>query len=151
MAQLAVKIAEKEGSAAPSGRRPTRSHPWGSVIGSPAHLLARVRCVALRAGARATAEAGNRRRHGVVRQPLSAALLLVSTLTGFVALAPSASAASPTCSFATAGSGTYASTLCWFDLSSYSAATATGASGQTMTMTIPGGYTLTFSRSAAAR
>ncbi|HEX3823541.1 MAG TPA: hypothetical protein VHV79_03645 [Mycobacteriales bacterium] len=75
---------------------------------------------------------------------VSLVAIVASTLTGFVALAPSASAATPTCNFATAGTGTYASTLCWFDLSSYNAALATGAGGQQMTMTIPGGYSISF-------
>lgn len=51
-------------------------------------------------------------------------------------------ATSETCGFATAGTGTYASTLCWFDMSSYNAAQAAG--GQQFAVSIPGGYTLSF-------
>ena len=40
--------------------------------------------------------------------------------------------------FASAGTGTYASTLCWFDLSGYVAAQATSATGQQMSITLPG-------------
>ena len=54
-------------------------------------------------------------------------------------------AATPTgCSFANPGTGTYASTLCWFDLSSYSAVLASRPAGQAMTVSLPGGYTITF-------
>ena len=57
----------------------------------------------------------------------------------------SASAATAaTCGFATAGTGTYAQTLCWFDLSGYDAAQATSAGGQQLTVALPGGYTMNF-------
>src|SRR5690348_4340736 len=60
--------------------------------------------------------------------------------------APSAAApAAPAgCSFAQAGTGTYASTLCWLDLSAYDAALASKPAGQPMTVTLPGGYTIRF-------
>ncbi|WP_410624939.1 CshA/CshB family fibrillar adhesin-related protein [Amycolatopsis sp. cmx-8-4] len=57
--------------------------------------------------------------------------------------APRATAAGTEgCGFATAGTGTYARTLCWFDLSGYNAAEATSASGQRLTFALPGGYRL---------
>jgi uncharacterized repeat protein (TIGR01451 family) len=60
--------------------------------------------------------------------------------------APStAAAAAPTgCSFAQAGTGTYASTLCWLDLSAYDPNPASKPAGQPMTVTLPGGYTIKF-------
>ena len=68
---------------------------------------------------------------------------LVGTLA--VAAPLSASAASTSsCSFANPGSGTYARTLCWFDMSTYSAAAAGSASGQSMTVALPGGYSISF-------
>ena len=60
--------------------------------------------------------------------------------------APSAAAvAAPAgCSFAQAGTGTFASTLCWLDLSAYNPTAASKPAGQPMTVTLPGGYTITF-------
>lgn len=56
-----------------------------------------------------------------------------------------ASAATPTsCNYADAGTGTYARTLCWFDLSAVDPAQATTAAGQDMTVALPGGYTISF-------
>jgi hypothetical protein len=55
---------------------------------------------------------------------------------------PAAAATSSTCGFATPGTGTFASTLCWFDLSAYNPTQA--ATGQPMSMSLPGGYTLSF-------
>ena len=49
-----------------------------------------------------------------------------------------------TCGFATPGTGTYASTLCWFDLSGYNQSLAASPSGQTMSIALPGGYVITF-------
>src|SRR5256885_16894853 len=40
------------------------------------------------------------------------------------------------CSFAQAGTGTYASTLCWLDLSAYDPALAAKPAGQPMTVTL---------------
>ncbi|HTW19681.1 MAG TPA: hypothetical protein VME70_05635, partial [Mycobacteriales bacterium] len=65
-------------------------------------------------------------------------------LFGLIATAPPAAAAAQSCGFATAGTGTYASTICWFDLSGYNAAQATSASGQVMTIDLPNGYTIVF-------
>jgi hypothetical protein len=47
-----------------------------------------------------------------------------------------------TCDFADAGSGAYASSICWFDLTGYSAATA--ANRQRMQQNLPGGYKLSY-------
>jgi hypothetical protein len=77
-----------------------------------------------------------------------ATLLLGTTGTlAVVTAAPRPATAAPTaasCSFATAGSGTFARTLCWFDLSAYSATAAGSAAGQSMTVSLPGGYTISF-------
>ena len=48
------------------------------------------------------------------------------------------------CSFAQAGTGTFASTLCWLDLSAYNPTSASKPAGQPMTVTLPGGYTIRF-------
>ena len=71
---------------------------------------------------------------------------LVATLAAVTA-APLPALAAPTaatCSFANAGSGTFARTLCWFDLSAYNATAAGSAAGQSMTVALPGGYTISF-------
>ncbi|WP_410625131.1 LPXTG cell wall anchor domain-containing protein [Amycolatopsis sp. cmx-8-4] len=71
-------------------------------------------------------------------------LTMVLVALGVVVPGPVARAAAETqsCGFATAGTGTYARTLCWFDLSGYSAAEATSAAGQRLTFALPGGYRL---------
>jgi hypothetical protein len=53
-------------------------------------------------------------------------------------------AAAAGCSFAQAGTGTFASTLCWLDLSAYNPTSASKPAGQPMTVTLPGGYTIRF-------
>jgi uncharacterized repeat protein (TIGR01451 family) len=60
--------------------------------------------------------------------------------------APSAAPASAPagCSFAQPGTGTFASTLCWLDLSAYDPTLASKPAGQAMTVTLPGGYTIKF-------
>src|SRR6478752_10835576 len=64
------------------------------------------------------------------------------------ARSPAPFAAAPTapagCSFAQAGTGTFASTLCWLDLSAYNPNSASKPAGQPMTVTLPGGYRITF-------
>src|ERR1700722_4263950 len=67
-------------------------------------------------------------------------LAVVTATPGPAAAAPTAAS----CSFATAGSGTFARTLCWFDLSGYNATTAGSAAGQPMTVALPGGYSISF-------
>lgn len=57
-------------------------------------------------------------------------------------VSPAAAAGTQSCGFAAAGTGTYARTLCWFDLSGYSASEATSAAGQRLTFALPGGYRL---------
>lgn len=46
------------------------------------------------------------------------------------------------CSFADAGTGKYASTLCWFDLSAVDPAKASSSQGQPMHITLPGGFSI---------
>ncbi len=53
------------------------------------------------------------------------------------------------CGFATPGSGAYASSICWFDLTGYDATTAASTNGQTMRQKLPGGYTLTYTVKAS--
>jgi hypothetical protein len=61
---------------------------------------------------------------------------------------PSTTVANPTatsCGFATAGTGTYASSLCFVDFTSYNAAKAAGPGCQDMSASIPGtSYTMSF-------
>ncbi len=70
--------------------------------------------------------------------------VLASCGVGAVAGATAASAAPMSCSFATPGSGTYAQTLCWIDMSGYDATQATSSAGQAMTVDLLSGYTLSF-------
>jgi hypothetical protein len=73
---------------------------------------------------------------------MSVALVVSSAIgLGPVAVSP-ASAADSTCGFATAGTGTFANTICWFNLAGYSAGQA--ATGQPVTIHVPGGYTIAF-------
>ena len=73
---------------------------------------------------------------------------MVVGLAGTLVVAAPAQAGAATtgasCSFANPGSGTYASTLCWFDLSAYNATAAAGATGQAMSVALPGGYSIGF-------
>ena len=69
---------------------------------------------------------------------------LVGTVTAVTSAPASAATTGATCSFANSGSGTYARTLCWFDMSGYNATTAGSAAGQLMTISLPGGYSITF-------
>lgn len=76
------------------------------------------------------------------------ALALVGSLLGGVALAAApaepAAAAGPAqgCGYGTGGPD--AATICWFDFSDYNEAAATSAAGQNKSVTLPGGYTMTF-------
>ncbi|WP_051191688.1 DUF7507 domain-containing protein [Microbacterium luticocti] len=75
-----------------------------------------------------------------------AAGLVVAALAVIGLSVPTAAQAATdaTCDFADPGTGTYASTLCWFDMSGYDPAQAGSAGGQQMSVTLPGGYTLTY-------
>jgi hypothetical protein len=68
----------------------------------------------------------------------------MTTVAEAAPLSAAASTTPSTCSFAVAGSGTYARTLCWFDLSGYNAAAAARSNGQPVTVTLPGGYSISF-------
>ena len=92
-----------------------------------------------------------RRQHREVARVAVAVVAVVSMLLALlgtvVATAPApadAATTGGTCSFANAGSGTYARTLCWFDMSGYNATTAGSAAGQAMTISLPGGYSISF-------
>ncbi|MCS5485793.1 DUF11 domain-containing protein [Curtobacterium flaccumfaciens pv. beticola] len=65
---------------------------------------------------------------------LGAAALTTSTA--------SAAPAAPGCDFADSGTGTYADTLCWLDLSSLDGAVAGTPAGQPLSLGLPGGYRL---------
>ena len=58
------------------------------------------------------------------------------------ALVAPAMATASTCG--TGSGGPYASNLCWFDMSAYNDALARTPAGQPMSVTLPGGYTATF-------
>jgi uncharacterized repeat protein (TIGR01451 family) len=75
---------------------------------------------------------------------VSVVAVMASSLIGLVVTAPSAAAAAQTCGFADPGSGTFADTLCWFDMSGYDATQAASAGGQQLTINLPAGYTIRF-------
>ena len=108
------------------------------VVASPTAKPAR-RC--RQAGPEAVCPIRRGRALGLV---ISVLAVIGSSLVGLIAAAPAAVAAAQTCSFATPGTGAFASTLCWFDMSGYNAAQATSAAGQQLTIDLPSGYTLTF-------
>ncbi|WP_433862420.1 hypothetical protein [Streptomyces sp. L7] len=84
------------------------------------------------------------------------AIIAIATVAAFVcagaivaaagpAGAPAQAATGSSCGMATtAGTGIYASSLCWLDMSGYNSVQATSAAGEPMTETLPGGYTATF-------
>lgn len=78
---------------------------------------------------------------------LTASLLTFASASA-LGTGPASAVTSGSCGFADAGTGTYASTLCWLDLSAYDPSAATGA-GQAFSESIPGGYTLTFTLTAS--
>ena len=88
------------------------------------------------------------RRRGIhaVRRALAALAAVAVIAGGMVAgTAGSAQAATETgCSMADAGSGRFASTLCWFDFSGYDSAQARSAAGQDMVVALPGGSRMSF-------
>lgn len=84
-------------------------------------------------------------------------LLLVLALVLALVAGPGLSLARPTpvqaattgsCGYAAPGTGSYASTICWFDMSSLDPAQAGSSAGQQMTVTLPGGYTLAYTMKA---
>jgi hypothetical protein len=91
-----------------------------------------------------------RRARAWVRQSVAVAgLILVAGGVASASAAPvgMAARAAPKatgCSFATPGTGTYASTLCWLDLSAYDRTLASRPQGQPMTVSLPGGYSVNF-------
>jgi uncharacterized repeat protein (TIGR01451 family) len=74
----------------------------------------------------------------------AAAALLLASLTLAVAPAEAADAATG-CSKANSGSGTFAETICWLDFATFNETTSRSQAGQTMAITLPGGYTASFS------
>jgi hypothetical protein len=78
-------------------------------------------------------------------------LVIAPAILALALLLPSHAGAA-TCGYGTGG--TYASNLCWFDMTGYSDTTARSPGGQSMSITLPGGYTASFtltSRSVAGR
>jgi len=55
-----------------------------------------------------------------------------------------ARAAGNGCDHADSGTGTYAETICWFDMAGFDQAQAQTAAGQDFTVTLDGGYTVTY-------
>lgn len=77
----------------------------------------------------------------------AAAALLVSALAlgaavGLPAASATAAPAAPGCDFADSGTGTYADTLCWLDLSALDPTVAATPAGQPLALDLPGGYRL---------
>lgn len=73
-------------------------------------------------------------------------ILTVGALTvgGAATTAETAAAASPSCGYATSGTGKFADTICWVDFAGFNAADAMSSSGQRMSVALPGGYTASF-------
>lgn len=83
---------------------------------------------------------------------LAAAVSLLLALTGLTTAATAALTTEPAqaapvgCGYAdsSASNGVFASTICWFDFTSFDAVLARTAAGQPMVVTLDGGYTVTF-------
>jgi uncharacterized repeat protein (TIGR01451 family) len=75
---------------------------------------------------------------------LIGAVAVLATIAAVMTATPTgASAATPVgCGYGTGG--IQATTLCWLDMSSYSYALSTAPAGQPMTVSLPGGYTISF-------
>jgi uncharacterized repeat protein (TIGR01451 family) len=71
------------------------------------------------------------------------ALALIALTAGVVGVT-TASAATQNCDYADPGTGTFARTICWFDLTAYNAAQATSPAGQAFTEALPGGFSISF-------
>ncbi|WP_434317434.1 CshA/CshB family fibrillar adhesin-related protein [Leifsonia sp. P73] len=88
------------------------------------------------------------------RSKALAALVSVLMAVAGVIVFSQLAAAAPTdqqCSYADAGTGTYARTLCWLDQSGYDPAVAGSSSGQPMKVALAGGYTLEYTAFASGR
>jgi len=68
-------------------------------------------------------------------------LAVAPALVALALLLPSQAGAA-TCGYGTGGA--YASNLCWFDMTGYNDTTARSPAGQLVSITLPGGYTATF-------
>ncbi|MCD1573177.1 CshA/CshB family fibrillar adhesin-related protein [Agromyces mediolanus] len=84
---------------------------------------------------------GIRSRHRLLAA-LAAVVVLAAGLAGGTGAAQAATETG--CSTADPGSGRFATTLCWFDLSSYDSAQARSAAGQEMEVRLPGGSRMSF-------
>ena len=84
---------------------------------------------------------------------LAALMTSIALVAGslLVAAPADAAAADQQCSYANPGSGTYAQTLCWLDMTNYEQAAATSAGGQQMQVALPGGYVLRYTITASGR
>jgi hypothetical protein len=86
------------------------------------------------------------RRARVFTVAVVAVLLAGSSAVGVTAVGVSAASAAPatstSCGFATPGTGTFASTICWFNMAGFDQPQA--AAGQLFSISIAGGYTLSF-------
>ncbi|WP_232548176.1 hypothetical protein [Propioniciclava soli] len=87
--------------------------------------------------------AGHTRRLVALVVAFTLALLGLPVIT--VLNATPAAAATPGCDFADRGGvGSYRDRICWVNLADFSNSTVNSANGQTVTQTLPGGFTLTF-------
>ena len=73
---------------------------------------------------------------------LLAGVLALGTGAGLAATPATAAPAAPGCDYADSGTGTYADTLCWLDLSALDPAVAATTAGQPLALELPGGYRL---------
>ena len=88
--------------------------------------------------------AATRRYRDRSTRALVAASAILATIAVVMTAAPaSASAATAVqCGYGTGGA--QAATLCWLDMSAYNFAQSSSVSGQPMTVSLPGGYTIGF-------
>jgi uncharacterized repeat protein (TIGR01451 family) len=87
-------------------------------------------------------EAG--RRPSRPRRALIGAAAIIATIAVAIMAAPASASAATTVQCGYGTGGTQAQTLCWLDMSAYSFAQSSSAAGQPMTVSLPGGYTISF-------
>ena len=91
-----------------------------------------------------------RRSGGRARRMLVALRVTAGACVGMAALTagPAAAAGPQGCNYAQSGSGKYADTICWVDFSSFNPTLAASPAAQPMTVSLPGGYTASFTVAA---
>ena len=75
---------------------------------------------------------------------LFGATAIVAAIAVLITISPARASAATTAQCGYGTGGTQAQTLCWLDMSVYNFAQSSSAAGQPMTVTLPGGYTISF-------